>query len=63
MSTRSKKLKERYVKCPNCGRVLLIWSKNERGKGHIKTMTCYYCNQLVDMQELDKYGREYETET
>lgn len=60
MPARSKRLKERWVKCPNCGKIHLIWSKQERGKGHIKTMNCYYCGQLVDMEELNEFGLEYE---
>ena len=60
MSTRSKHLSERYVQCPNCNKKILIWSKNYRGKNHVKTMYCYYCGKLVDMKELDKYGLDYE---
>lgn len=55
-----KRLIERYVKCPNCGKTLLIWSKHQRNKNHVKTMYCYYCGKLVDMKELDKYGLDYE---
>ena len=53
-----KKLVERYLKCPNCNKIITLWSKGGRKEGHVKTMHCYFCGQLVNMIELNKYGYE-----
>ena len=60
MTTRRKTLIQRFLKCPNCGKVITLWAKGGRKKGHVKTMNCYYCGKLVDMVELDKYGIDNE---
>lgn len=56
MQTRRKRLIDRYIKCPECGKVMLLWSKSGRKSGHIKTMHCYYCGKLINGIELDRYG-------
>ena len=56
--TRGKHYIQRFLRCPSCGKILTLWAKQGRKKGHIKTMYCYYCGKLVDMIELDKYGLE-----
>lgn len=56
MATERKMFDQRFLKCPNCGKVITLWSKRRRKQGHIKTMSCYYCGQFVEMVELDKYG-------
>ena len=47
-------LYQRHLRCPNCNNIITLWSKKNRirPKGHIKTMYCYYCNELVDCVEI-----------
>lgn len=60
MKPLNKNIYKRYIKCPECKNVMELWSKKRyvRPKGHIKTMTRYYCGNTVDGIEIgDKYGK------
>ena len=50
----AKQIYQRFLQCPNCGKVNTLWS--QKGKirpvGHIKTMHCYFCGKLEDMIEI-----------
>ena len=50
----AKQIYQRFLQCPNCGKVNTLWS--QKGKirpvGHIKTMHCYFCGKLEDLIEI-----------
>ena len=52
-----RRIKWRYLKCPNCNKINLIPTiKNRRKFGHIKTMQCFYCGAIVDMIEVSEWN-------
>lgn len=48
-----KNIHERRLRCPNCGKVNIIWCRKSkiRPKGHIKTMHCLFCGKLENLIE------------
>lgn len=47
---------QRFILCPKCDKVMVLWSKSRKHRkiGHIKTMNCYFCGELVDGIEVKR---------
>ena len=43
----------RYLRCPECGKINEIIGEEGRKVGHIKTMTCFYCQK--NMEEVSEW--------
>ena len=50
MKTNRRSIYKRYIRCPSCERLMVLWSRDSRKRkvGHIKTMYCYYCGKFID---------------
>ena len=57
-----KNIYKRYIRCPLCGRVMVLWSRSfkKRKAGHIKTMNCYYCGETVNGIEEKEFDQAAE---